>query len=118
MLESSKESTGQSGSRNSGQATASRLSDVSEKGAQSESHYKDTLPPWHPERDRLMIGEVGPYLKHFYGRGVSQATVYRWMKHGAWSYELQKKVFLKRSPFMGRTYVKKVDLIAFLEARG
>ena len=74
----------------------------------------EPLPPWHPDRDTLLLVEVPLYLKHYYFMNVGKQSIVRWAREGT---VIQgKRIYLKAFVSLGKRYVTKQDLQAFLDA--
>jgi len=71
-----------------------------------------TLPPW--ERDEFHYKEVPAFLKHEYGFYVVHETVHRWIRKGAKRASDGKGIGLKAFRKARRLFVRKVDLIEFI----
>ena len=78
---------------------------------------KDTepLPPWDERRDSLRTDEAAAWLRKLYNLPTSKDGIVKWIKQGKWG-ESGERVYLKARKMQGAWYVKKTDLIAYLEA--
>lgn len=74
----------------------------------------DALPPWHPDRKTLRLGEVPQLLKRIYGITVGAETVRRWAREGV-STKTGARIFLKVTMMGKWRMVHKRDLQAFLK---
>lgn len=82
------------------------------------SEQVDALPPWHPDREWLLVGEVPSFIKYFFNMDVSAATVGNWTRKGRYMYDSKQWAILvsRKLPFGHRKFVRKQDLMAFLMA--
>jgi hypothetical protein len=71
-----------------------------------------TRPPW--ERDEFHYKEVPAFLKHEYGFYVVHETVHRWIRKGAKRATDGKAIWLKSFRKARRVFVRKADLIEFI----
>lgn len=71
-----------------------------------------TIPPW--ERNEFHYKEVPAFLKHEYGFYVVHETVHRWIRKGAKRATDGKEIWLKSFRKARRVFVRKADLIEFI----
>lgn len=74
----------------------------------------EAIPPW--DRDEFRYHEVPAVLKRLYNFTVRVETVYRWMKVGrADKSGSGQTLYLNHTMKLGRLFVKKADLLRFME---
>lgn len=76
----------------------------------------DPVHPCSPLRDKIRIGEVPVFLKYLFNYSVSVSAVTHWYKRGC--VLNGKPFFLQVVRFGNKIYVRKCDLIAFLNWGG
>ena len=99
--------------------------------ARARAQHIDPLPPWHPHRDTLRLNEVPTFLKRLYGVSVGWKRILKWAWDGVPDPKTGNLIYLKtfrmvmsgvrkNSHKEGRRsdglYVRRADLVAFLEA--